>query len=155
MGLGGRKKKGKMMNPGFMKLRVEKETKGTGAGAGTRKRILIADDSRTVRQLLRMTLERCLPCAITEVEDGQEALERLQVQTFDILITDINMPRMNGLSLIGRIRKDLNLPIPIIIVTTLGHEEDRDTGLNLGANTYITKPVNGNLLVTTVNGLTN
>lgn len=144
-----------MMNPEFMKLCAEKETKGTGAGADTRKRILIADDSRTVRQLLRMTLERCLPCAITEVEDGQEALERLQVQTFDVLITDINMPRMNGLSLIGRIRRNLNLPIPIIIVTTLGHEEDRDTGLNLGANTYITKPINGNLLVNTVNGLTN
>lgn len=125
---------------------------GTGNG---RKRILVADDSRAVRLLLRMMLERCISCEVIEAEDGQDALEKLQSCSFDILITDINMPRMNGLSLIGRIRKNLNLPIPIVIVTTLGHEEDRDAGMNLGANTYITKPINGSFLVNTVMGLLN
>jgi len=138
------------MNPNFMKLGALRESEGR---SNNRKKILIADDSRAVRQLLRMMLERCIVCDVTEAEDGQEALEMLQVRGFDILITDINMPRMNGLSLIGRIRKDLNLPIPIIIVTTLGHEEDRDAGLNLGANTYITKPINGSFLISTINGL--
>lgn len=140
------------MNPNFMKLGALRESEGR---SNNRKKILIADDSRAVRQLLRMMLERCIVCDVTEAEDGQEALEMLQVRGFDILITDINMPRMNGLSLIGRIRKDLNLPIPIIIVTTLGHEEDRDAGLNLGANTYITKPINGSFLISTINGLIN
>ena len=140
------------MNPHFMKHGASREPEGNGNG---RKKILIADDSRAVRQLLRMMLERCIACEVTEAQDGQEALETLQVRAFDILITDINMPRMNGLSLIGRVRKDLNLPIPIVIVTTLGHEEDRDAGLNLGANTYITKPINGSFLVSTVNGLLN
>jgi len=120
-----------------------------------KKKILIADDSRAVRQLLKMVLERHVSCELIEAEDGQEAYEKLQNNPFDILITDINMPRMNGLSLIGRVRKDLNLRIPIVIVTTMGHEEDRDAGMNLGADTYITKPINGPKLVTTVNELIN
>ena len=118
-----------------------------------KKQILVVDDSRAVRQLLRMVLERHVSCELTEAEDGQDAYEKLQNRDFDILITDINMPRMNGLSLIGRVRKDLNLRIPIVIVTTLGHEEDRDAGINLGADTYITKPLNGSQLVSTVTGL--
>lgn len=120
-----------------------------------KKKILIADDSRAVRQLLRMVLERHITCELIEAEDGQDAYEKLQVSDFDVLITDINMPRMNGLSLIGRVRKDLQLQIPIVIVTTMGHEEDRDAGINLGADTYITKPINGSQLVSTVSGFLN
>ena len=118
-----------------------------------KKRILIVDDSRAVRQLLRMVLQRHLDCDLMEAEDGQEAYEKLKAEPCDILITDINMPRMNGLSLIGRVRKELNLRIPIVIVTTMGHEEDRDAGMNLGADTYITKPINGTHLINTVTGL--
>jgi len=118
-----------------------------------KKKILIADDSRAVRQLLRMILERNIACELAEAEDGQEAYEKLKTKNYDILITDINMPRMNGLSLIGRIRNELGLQIPIVIVTTMGHEEDRDAGMNLGADTYITKPINGTHLVNTVNSL--
>ena len=120
-----------------------------------KKKVLIADDSRAVRQLLRMVLQRHVDCDLTEAEDGQEAYEKLKADEYDILITDINMPRMNGLSLIGRVRNELSLRIPIIIVTTMGHEEDRDAGLNLGADTYITKPINGAHLVSTVSGLLN
>jgi DNA-binding response OmpR family regulator len=118
-----------------------------------KKRILIADDSRAVRQLLRMVIQRQLDCELIEAEDGQEAYEKLKADEYDILITDINMPRMNGLSLIGRVRNELNMRIPIVIVTTMGHEEDRDAGLNLGADTYITKPINATHLVSTVNDL--
>ncbi len=118
-----------------------------------KKSILIADDSRAVRQLLKMVLQRHLDCHLTEAEDGQEAYEKLRSNSYDLVITDINMPRMNGLSLIGRMRNELSLRIPIIIVTTMGHEEDRDAGLNLGADTYITKPINGSYLVETVTRL--
>lgn len=120
-----------------------------------KKSILIADDSKTVRQLLRMFLKRHLDCYITEVEDGQAAYEMLRSDSYDLLITDINMPRMNGLSLIGRIRNEMGLKIPIVIVTTMGREEDRDAGINLGADTYITKPINGLKLVEKVIGLIN
>jgi CheY-like chemotaxis protein len=120
-----------------------------------KKRVLIADDSSAVRQRLKTVLDRHVCCELVEAEDGQEAYEKLQDSQFDILITDINMPRMNGLSLIGRVRKDLNLRIPIVIVTTMGHEEDRDTGMRLGADTYITKPINDSQLVSTVSGLIN
>ena len=120
-----------------------------------KRNILIADDSRAVRQLLKMVLQRHVDCNLVEAEDGQEAYEKLRAGSYDLLITDINMPRMNGLSLIGRIRNEMGLRIPIVIVTTMGHEEDRDAGINLGANTYITKPINGSHLVETVSELVN
>jgi DNA-binding response OmpR family regulator len=118
-----------------------------------KKSILLVDDSRAVRQLLKMILQRHVDCNLMEAEDGQEAYEKLKSDSYDLLITDVNMPRMNGLSLIGRVRNELGLRIPIVIVTTMGREEDRDAGLNLGADTYITKPINGPHLVKTVTGL--
>ena len=117
--------------------------------------ILIVDDSSAVRQLLKMVLKRHVQCNLVEAADGQEAYEKLLSDRFDLVITDINMPRMNGLSLIENIRKELLLRLPIVIVSTLGREEDRDTGLRLGADTYITKPINGSHLVKTVNDLIN
>ena len=118
-----------------------------------KKNILIVDDSRTVRQLLKMVLSRNIDSALTEAEDGQEAYEMLKKNRFDLIITDINMPRMCGLSLVNRIRGEMESDTPIIIVTTMGHEGDRDIGLKMGANTYITKPINGNSLIEAVKGL--
>jgi len=120
-----------------------------------KRNILVVDDSRAVRQLLKMVLQRHVDCNIMEAEDGQEAYEKLKDDNYDLLITDINMPRMNGLSLVGRVRNELNLRTPIVIVTTMGHEEDRDAGINLGADTYITKPINASHLVETVTRLLN
>jgi two-component system chemotaxis response regulator CheY len=111
-----------------------------------KKSILVVDDSRTMRQLLIMLLKKALSCDVMEAEDGLEAVEKLGGNRFDLVITDINMPRMNGLSLIQKIRSEMGLKVPIIIVTTMGKEEDRDTGLKLGADNYITKPVHGNVL---------
>ena len=120
-----------------------------------KKSVLIVDDSRAVRQLLKMVIQRHVDCNLMEAQDGQEAYEKLRSDSYDLLITDINMPRMNGLSLIGRVRNEMGLRIPIVIVTTMGREEDRDAGLKLGADTYITKPINGSHLVETVTGLVN
>ena len=106
-----------------------------------RKSILLVDDSRTVRQFLRLVLSRYLSCEISEVENGCQAINRLCENAYDLVITDINMPEMNGLSLIQKVRDDLNLSVPIIIVTTLGGESDRDQGLKLGADAYVTKPI--------------
>ena len=106
-----------------------------------RKSILLVDDSRTVRQLLKLVLAKHLSCEITEAQDGLEALKMLSRSAYDLVITDINMPNMNGLALTRKIRGELALDVPIIIVTTMGKEKDRDKGLELGANSYVTKPI--------------
>ncbi len=112
-----------------------------------KKKILLVDDSRTVRQLLSLVLKKHIFCDITEACDGQEAAQSLGNDCFDLMITDINMPNMNGLSLIMKVRGEMDLGIPIIIVTTMGGEQDRDAGLDLGANSYVTKPINATTLV--------
>jgi CheY-like chemotaxis protein len=100
--------------------------------------ILVVDDSSTMRQLLKMMLSKYTRCKISEAADGQEAFEKIEKEQFDLILTDINMPRMHGLDL---------------IITTKGAEKDRDLGMQLGANAYITKPVNGNALADTVKSL--
>ena len=106
-----------------------------------RKNILLVDDSRIVRQLLKLVLAKHLSCEITEAQDGLEAVRMLSKAAYDLVITDINMPNMNGLALTRKIRGELSLDVPIIIVTTMGKEKDRDKGLELGANSYLTKPI--------------
>lgn len=110
---------------------------------GDVKRILVVDDSVTMRQLMKMVLLKHLPCQITEAQDGLDALGKLKDGTFDLIVTDVNMPRMDGLGLVRTVREVLKLTVPIVIVTTKGGEADRDMGLKLGANAYLTKPING------------
>jgi two-component system chemotaxis response regulator CheY len=114
-----------------------------------KKNILLVDDSRTVRQFLKLVLSRYLHCEITEAEDGAQAVTHLSNSSgsFDLVITDINMPVMNGLSFIRKVRGELHMNVPIIIVTTMGLESDRDIGLELGANAYVTKPIKGPALI--------
>ncbi len=114
-----------------------------------KKSILLVDDSRTVRQFLKLVLSRYLHCEITEAEDGAQAVTHLSngSGSYDLVITDINMPVMNGLSFIRKVRGELHMNVPIIIVTTMGLESDRDIGLELGANAYVTKPITGPNLV--------
>jgi CheY-like chemotaxis protein len=121
--------------------------KGCKMGETIKKNILLVDDSRTVRQFLKLVLSRYLHCEITEAEDGMEAVSKLYTNSYDLMITDINMPQMNGLSLIEKVRGDMRLKVPIIIVTTMGLESDRDVGLELGANAYVTKPIKGPALI--------
>ena len=117
------------------------------------KRILVVDDSVTMRQLIKMVLLKHLPCQITEAQDGLDALGKLKEGTFDLIVTDVNMPRMDGLGLVRSVREVLKSTIPIIIVTTKGGEADRDLGLKLGANAYLTKPINGLQVSKTVSQL--
>ncbi len=118
-------------------------------------RVLIVDDSRAVRQLLKLVIGKHLQVKITEAEDGVDAIEKISTDGFDLVITDINMPRMDGLALVRELRHGMGKKIPIIIITTMGKEADRDAGLDLGANSYITKPINGTQLVRTVSSLIN
>ncbi|MEK6657961.1 MAG: response regulator [Nitrospirota bacterium] len=110
-------------------------------------KILVVDDSATMRMFLSMTLKRVFAdITITEAENGVDAIKKMQTQDVDLVLTDMMMPEMNGLQLIENIRKLLNKDVPIIVITTKGEEENRELGLSLGANGYITKPVSGNKL---------
>jgi len=103
---------------------------------------LVVEDSPTMRQLIVFALRRLKTLRVVEADDGVDALKKLQSGSFDILITDINMPVMDGLKLVGMVRKDpTHKEIPIVIITTEGAQEDRERALALGANAYITKPI--------------
>jgi len=119
----------------------------------TEKRILIVDDSATVRQLIRMVLGKRSGFAFSEAADGLQALDKLSKEVFDLLITDINMPNLDGLGLIRAVRGEMKSFLPIIIVTTRGLEKDRDRGMELGATAYVTKPVDATALLRTVETL--
>jgi two-component system chemotaxis response regulator CheY len=120
---------------------------------GSVKKILVVDDSVTMRQLMKMVLLKHLPCQIVEAQDGLDALAKLKEGGFDLIVTDVNMPRMDGLGFVRSAREVLKSTVPIIIVTTKGGEADRDLGLKLGANAYLTKPINGIAVIKTVNEL--
>jgi len=103
---------------------------------------LIVEDSPMMRQLLVFALARIKSLRVTEADDGVDALRKLAASRFDIIITDINMPIMDGLKLVKRIRSDqVHKDTPIVIITTEGSQEDRQRALQLGANAYITKPI--------------
>ncbi len=115
---------------------------------------LVVEDSPTMRQLIVFALRRLPAVKVTEADDGVDALKKLQAAKFDILITDINMPIMDGLKLVSLVRKDeTHKEIPIVIITTEGAQEDRQRALALGANAYITKPIQAPQVINTVKEL--
>jgi len=102
--------------------------------------VLLVDDSQTVRRMLEWSLK---PTGLKTLQaaDGLQALELLAVESVDLVIVDLNMPRMDGIELIRAIRGDAGLkPLPIILLTTESRHEDREAGLEAGANLYLTKP---------------
>ncbi len=115
---------------------------------------LIVEDSPTMRQLLVFALSRVRGLSVAEADDGLDALKKLSSMAFDIIITDINMPIMDGLKLVKRVRSDERYSdIPIVIITTEGGAEDRKRALALGANAYITKPIRAPQVIKTVKEL--
>jgi two-component system chemotaxis response regulator CheY len=95
-----------------------------------------------MRQLLVFALSRIRNLEVIEADDGVDGLRKLAAHRFDLVITDINMPIMDGLKLVKRIRSDaVHRDVPIMIITTEGAAEDRQRALQLGANEYITKPI--------------
>jgi len=95
-----------------------------------------------MRQLLVFALSRLKQVRVTEADDGVDGLRKLAEGRFDIVLTDINMPIMDGLKLIKRIRTDaVHKNVPIVVITTESAEEDRQRALSLGANAYIVKPI--------------
>lgn len=110
--------------------------------------ILIVEDSPTMRQLISFALKRIRGVRIVEAGDGVDGLKKISAEKFDMIFTDINMPVMDGLKLISLVRDDANHKgIPIVVITTEGAQEDRQRALALGANDYITKPIQPNRIL--------
>jgi two-component system chemotaxis response regulator CheY len=110
--------------------------------------ILIIEDSPTMRQLISFALKRLPGVRIVEATDGVDALKKLSSEKFDLILTDINMPIMDGLKLVSLVRNDANYrDVPIVVITTEGAREDRERALALGANDYITKPIQANRIL--------
>jgi len=117
-------------------------------------KVLIVEDSPTMRQLIVFALKRVRGITIAEANDGVDGLKKLSSDKFDLIFTDINMPIMDGLKLVSLVRNDPNYKeVPIVIITTEGASEDRDRALALGANDYITKPIQTNKILETAKRL--
>ncbi|GAB6061143.1 response regulator [Desulfonatronum parangueonense] len=115
------------------------------------KHILIVDDSKTVRNLVAFIMKR-EGFRVTMAEDGMDGLEKLFSATdLDLIISDINMPRMDGFTFIKNVREQENFrDIPIIVLSTEGQEADIQKGIGLGANVYMVKPAQPEKLVRNV-----
>jgi two-component system, chemotaxis family, sensor kinase CheA len=109
------------------------------ADGGAKKAILVVEDSITSRLLLKNILETSGYRVKTAV-DGIDALSQLKTDIFDAVVSDVDMPRMNGFNLTEKIRGDKKLAeLPVVLVTALGSREDRERGIDVGANAYIVK----------------
>lgn len=105
------------------------------------KKILIAEDSPTMRALIVSTISAMGDFDTVEAANGFEALRILPREKVDLIITDINMPDINGLELVSFIRNNENYrTTPLFIISTEGSDRDREKGLALGANAYLVKP---------------
>lgn len=104
-------------------------------------RFLIVDDFSTMRRIVRNLLKECGHAEADEAEDGVVALAKLRASKFDFVVSDINMPNMNGFQLLGEIKKDEKLKhLPVLMVTAEARKEDIVLAAQGGAAGYIVKP---------------
>jgi len=104
-----------------------------------KKSVLVAEDSITARTLLKNLLETAGYQVETSV-DGTDAFAKLRSGAFDLVVSDVDMPRMNGFGLTTKIRADKKLAeLPVVLVTALESREDREQGIDVGANAYLVK----------------
>jgi len=107
-----------------------------------------------MRQLIRFALNRIPGAEVVEASDGVDGLKKLSSNQVDLILTDINMPIMDGLKLVNLVRSnEAYKDVPIVIITTEGAKEDKERALALGANAYITKPIQSTALLSTVKEL--
>jgi two-component system chemotaxis response regulator CheY len=117
-------------------------------------RALVVDDSPAMRKQLCYALQRVGDMDTVEAADGADAWRKLCSAAFDIVITDINMPLMDGLKLVSLVRTGgVHLRVPIVVITTEGAETDRKRAMSLGASAYLVKPVQATQVVGAVKSL--
>ena len=116
-------------------------------------KVLVVEDNNAMRSLIVAALEEHLDVNCFDAENGFSALKLLPDNNFQLILTDINMPDINGLELITFLRQHpAYKAVPIIIISTESSEEDRRRGLAIGANGYLVKPFTDGELVSLVQG---
>ncbi len=117
-------------------------------------RALVVDDSQAMRRSIMYALQRLSGMVCTEAQDGAEGLKKLTQGRFDLVLTDINMPLMDGLKLISHIRQATDhRNVPIVVITTESAAADRERAMRLGASAYLVKPVQAKVVLDTVRDL--
>jgi two-component system chemotaxis response regulator CheY len=115
---------------------------------------LVVDDSPAIRRQLRGALERIDGLDVAEAENGADGWRKLAAGTFDLVVTDVNMPVLDGLKLVSLVRAGgAHRDVPIVVVTTEAAEADRRRAMALGASAYLVKPVGAEEVLDTVLGL--
>ena len=116
--------------------------------------VLVVDDSKVMREMIAACLRPDPSLTITQAASGLEAIERLSLKTFDILVLDLNMPDIGGLEVVEFVRSQDKLrALPILIVTTRGEDDARAKVLAAGASRFMTKPFAPDVILSEVQGL--
>jgi two-component system chemotaxis response regulator CheY len=114
-------------------------------------RALIVDDSPSMRRQLFHALRRLDQLDAVEATDGADAWRKLASTRFDVVLTDVNMPILDGLKLVSLVRSGgVHQATPIVVITTEGAEADRSRAMSLGATAYLVKPVQAQQVIETV-----
>jgi two-component system chemotaxis response regulator CheY len=117
-------------------------------------KILIVDDSPTIRKMVRASLQGLDDPEFLEASTGLEAIEQLAVSRVQLVVLDLNMPDMHGIDVLKFVRRHQHYRnLPIVVLTTRGDEVSRQTAEDAGATTYLTKPFAPQTLATTVRDL--
>jgi two-component system chemotaxis response regulator CheY len=120
----------------------------------TQIRALVVDDSQAMRRSIMFALQRLGGVICVEAGDGADGLKKFTQSQFDLVLTDINMPLMDGLKLISHIRQATEQrEVPIVVITTEGAAADRERAMTLGASAYLVKPVQSKVVLDTVKDL--
>lgn len=116
-----------------------------------KKRVMTVDDSRTMREMVALTLRKA-SFDVLEAEDGQQALSMLKTASVDVIITDLNMPKVDGVALIRALRDDPKWrTVPILMLTTESDSTKKAAGKSAGATGWLVKPFDPAKLIDVVN----
>lgn len=116
--------------------------------------VLVVDDSKVMREMIAACLRPDPTLTITQAASGLEAIERISLKTFDLVVLDLNMPDIGGLEVVEFVRSQDKLrTLPILIVTTRGEESSRLAVLAAGASRYMTKPFTPDVILAEVQSL--
>jgi two-component system chemotaxis response regulator CheY len=113
--------------------------------------VLVVEDSSTMRQLICMALRKIEGIVLVEAADGKDALNKLTEITPDLLLTDLNMPELDGFALIQEVRSRPQFAkLPIMVLTTAGALQDQERAKALGVSGYVTKPIRPDEIISAV-----
>lgn len=117
-------------------------------------RIVLAEDNEILRKSLTFFLES-KGFTVDQFSDGREALDAIEINSYDLIVTDINMPGISGMEITHHVRQNVSSDIPIIILTSSGIEQTELDSFSIGANEFIAKPISPAVLLVRINKLLN